>query len=241
MTQSLLQFDRVHRAFDGIQVLRGADLTVRTGEHVLVFGPSGSGKTTVLNLAARLLEPDSGTVAYAGRDLAQSGDPRTYRLAHIGFVFQEFHLLESLTVYQNIEMVQLARGAPDPLDIALLLGPLDLLDRRDAPVRVLSRGERQRVALARAFANRPSLVLADEPTASLDPSKAHATMDHLFDLLGRTGATALVVSHDEALAKRAEFTQVLRLEGGALAPAVTDRRPGPGERGPQSSPEATES
>lgn len=219
---SLVDVQDVHVAFDQISVLEGASLTVNPGEHTLILGPSGSGKTTLLNVLARLVEPTRGDFTFREQPVAAQGSPARFRRQHIGYVFQELHLLESLTVEQNIGLVQAAMGAgddaPSPRE---LLEPLGLGDRRHARVAVLSRGERQRVALARAFANRPALVLADEPTSSLDPSNRATTLGHLWRLCEQTGATAVVVSHDEALRSDDHFARRLSLDEGTLTALVT--------------------
>ena len=212
-----LQLTDIAQSFDELKVLYGLELSIERGEHCLIYGPSGSGKTTLLNLIARLLEPDRGTLALEGRSYTDFGRADGFRLEHIGFVFQEFHLLEAMTVAQNIEIVQAASRKKGPaLSLAELLEPLALASFSKTKVKRLSRGERQRVALARALANRPTLLLADEPTASLDPGNRSATIGHLFSMCAQTGATGIVVSHDEALLSHASFSHVLRLDGGTL-------------------------
>lgn len=214
---NVLEVSGVQVSFDGQPVLQDLDLSMAPGEHALVFGPSGSGKSTLLHLVGRLLHPDAGTLQFKGEDMERLGDPRDFRRRHVGFVFQEFHLLESLTVFQNIDMV--ARGAGrDDVDVRALLEPLGLTSRQDDLVKILSRGERQRVSIARAFANGPDLLLADEPTASLDPSNRERTMNHLFGLCEQYGTTALIVSHDLALRRLPQITRGLKLEGGRLHP-----------------------
>ncbi|MEC9072511.1 MAG: ATP-binding cassette domain-containing protein, partial [Myxococcota bacterium] len=205
-------------SFDGHDVLRELNLSVKPGEHTLVFGPSGSGKSTLLHLMGRLLPPGGGELFFQGTGMDQLGDPRSFRRRHVGFIFQEFHLLESLTVFQNIDMVAKASGRDD-INVSGLLEPLGLVSRQHDVVKILSRGERQRVSIARAFANGPQLLLADEPTASLDPSNRQRTMDHLFALCEQTGATALIVSHDLALQALPQVRRSLRLEEGALHPS----------------------
>jgi len=219
MGEPLLELDDVGHTYDGPPVLDGLGLTIEGGQHTLIEGPSGAGKTTLLNVAGALLRPTRGCVRFEGRDLADVHDLARHRLEHLGFVFQEFHLVESLSARQNLELVQCARGGEPAVTIDALLGPLGLEGRLDAPVRRLSRGERQRVALARAFANAPRLVLADEPTASLDPSRASASLDHLFELAQTAQVTVLLVSHDPALAARPELAQRFRLDAGKLSPA----------------------
>lgn len=217
MSDALLELSGVRHVFDTTAVLKTVDLQVMAGEHTLIEGPSGSGKSTLLNIAGALLVPSEGTVSFAGTPLGAMGDLARHRLMHVGFVFQDFHLLESLSARQNLELVRCAHGGSPQHTLAELLGPLGMDDRLDAPVRTLSRGERQRVALARAFANGPQVVLADEPTASLDPSRASATLDHLFSLSETTGSTVVMVSHDPGLGERPEWARRLVLEDGSLS------------------------
>ena len=198
-------------------VLSGASMSLSAGEHTLILGPSGAGKTTLLNLIARLVEPERGELTFAGQPMSTYGAPARFRRTHIGYVLQDLHLLETLTVEENLGLVQAAVGAPaDAPSPRALLEPLGLGERLSDRVSILSRGERQRVALARAFANQPKLVLADEPTSSLDPSNRDDTLDHLWRLCDQTGATALVVSHDEALRGNPRFVHRLQLSGGSL-------------------------
>ena len=217
MSAPLLELKDVAHAFGSHQVLHGVSLSLAPGDHLLIQGPSGSGKTTLLNIAGALLEPTQGQVVFSGEALTGRGDLAAHRLHNVGFVFQDFHLLESLSPRQNLDIVRCARGGSPAHTIDALLAPLGLDDRLDVPVRRLSRGERQRVALARAFANGPRLVLADEPTASLDPSHASATLDHLFALAKATGATVVMASHDSKLSNRADWTRRAHVEGGRLS------------------------
>ena len=203
------------------RVLESLSLEVKAGEHVLISGPSGSGKTTLLHTLARLLLPHSGTLRFAGVDAPSLPNPARFRLQEIGFVFQEFNLIEALSVRENLHMVALASGKAEEVDTDALLTPLGLLDKRERRVRQLSRGERQRVALARAFANRPRLLLADEPTSSLDPQHRDRTMAHLFELAERQGVTAVVVSHDVALQGDPRFGARYVLDAGKLRPVAS--------------------
>ena len=217
---TLLRAEDVHVTLGETSVLRGLNLTLDEGEHTLVMGPSGAGKTTLLNVLARLIVPDTGRLTFRGTAFAASGSPARFRQAHVGLLLQDFHLLETLSVADNIGLIQAALGAPkDAPSPAELLEPLGLGGRLRTPASALSRGERQRVALARAFAHRPALVLADEPTSSLDPSLRSETMAHLWHLADQGGATVMVVSHDEALARDPHIAHALTLTGGALRPA----------------------
>ena len=217
MSDALLELSGVRHVFETTAVLETVDLQVMAGEHTLIEGPSGSGKSTLLNIAGALLTPTQGSVSFAGTSLSAVRDLARHRLMNMGFVFQDFHLLESLTARQNLELVRCARGGEPRHTLSELLEPLGMNARLDAPVRTLSRGERQRVALARAFANGPQVVLADEPTASLDPSRASATLDHLFSLAETTSSTVVMVSHDPGLCQRPEWSRRLVLEDGSLS------------------------
>ena len=200
-------------------ILQELSLVIEESKHVVIEGPSGSGKSTLLNTLAQLIEPDAGELLFRGNLLASYGSATQFRGRYIGFLFQDFNLIETLSVADNIGLVQALIGdpaqGPSPEE---LLTPLGLGDLLHSPVAVLSRGERQRVALARAFANRPALVLADEPTASLDPSNREKTMAHLWNLCVQTGATLLAVSHDPVVCEDSQFTQRLTLDNGSLTP-----------------------
>lgn len=212
---ALLEARGLVKAWDGRRVLDGLDLTLRAGEHLLIHGPSGSGKSTLLALLGRLAAPDAGTILLDGQPIEDLGDPAAFRRNHIGFIFQDVLLIDSLTVFQNVDIVHRSRGRRGP-DPRTLLAPLGLAERARDKAAVLSRGERQRVALARAFAGAPRLVLADEPTASLDAGSRDQTLDQLFMLAETVGATAVVVSHDEALRRRPELRTCRALVGGQL-------------------------
>ena len=216
----MIEVSGLYKRWEDTEVLRGVDLCLKPGEHTALCGPSGSGKSTLLNLVARLYEPDAGTLKFEGTAYSDCGSAQAFRLNQLGLVFQEVDLLESLTVAQNLEMIGLAVGGRGP-SVEALLKPIGMLERQGDRVSVLSRGERQRVALARAFANGPRFILADEPTASLDPSNRDRTLDFLFSLCEQTDATALVVSHDLAVLQRSEFRQRCRLEGGRLVDLST--------------------
>lgn len=214
-----------------LPVLRSLDLEVAPEAFVAIVGPSGSGKTTLLGLLAGLDEPSGGRVLLDGQDLfALTEDQRAeFRSRNVGFVFQTFHLLPTLTALENVlvplELQGEARGLRDRA--VALLERVGLGDRLDHYPAQLSGGEQQRVALARAFANRPKILFADEPTGNLD-TETGATIVAMMEELNREARTTLVlVTHDLALAERAH--RVVRLGGGAI---VSDR-PGqgvPGER-----------
>jgi len=205
-----------------VRAVRGVDLTADAGEVTVVMGPSGSGKTTLLSMIGGLLRPTSGRITIDGLELTaldRRALPR-FRRHLVGFVFQTFNLLEALSAQENVEIalnVAGVTGPPARERARTLLLESGLAERLHFNARDLSAGEKQRVAIARALANRPRLLLADEPTANLDSASGHEVMELLRDLTRRKGSGALVVSHDERLLEIAD--QILWLEDGGLRPA----------------------
>jgi putative ABC transport system ATP-binding protein len=207
-----------------LSVLTSIDLEVAATESVAVLGPSGSGKTTLLGLLAGLDRPTEGTVALDGIELdTLSEDARgALRAERVGFVFQNFQLLSTLTAFENV-LVPLellpAGQAPTPADAETrarsLLARVGLADRLHHHPTQLSGGEQQRVAIARAFANEPRLLFADEPTGNLDRETGREIIDLLFELNRQTGATLVIVTHDLELARRAD--RVVHLDAGRVA------------------------
>jgi putative ABC transport system ATP-binding protein len=203
-----------------VHALRGVSLTVEAGEYVAIVGPSGCGKSTLLQLAGGLDAPTSGTVEVMGTRLDTLSDRELtrLRLTRLGFVFQRFHLLPVLTAAENIELPMAEAGmarAERRARAAELLGYVGLAHRAGHRATELSGGEMPRVAIARALANRPALVLADEPTGELDAATGREILT-LFRRLNQDGMTLLVVTHDERLAAEAgRVVQMLdgRIEG----------------------------
>jgi putative ABC transport system ATP-binding protein len=191
-----------------VHALRGVSLEVGEGEYVAIAGPSGSGKSTLLQLIGGIDSPTSGTVEILGT-LLQSltdRDLTRLRLTRLGFIFQRFHLLPVLTALENIELPMAEAGLPRAVRRARaseLLGYVGLAHREQHRSTQLSGGEMQRVAIARALANRPALLLADEPTGELDAATGKEILD-LFRRLNRDGTTLVVVTHDEHLADQAD-------------------------------------
>jgi putative ABC transport system ATP-binding protein len=210
MTQPVLQLDGVARRYPTgggqLTVLDGISFSVAAGERLAVVGPSGSGKSTLLGLMAGLDAPDAGRVLVEGRDLAALSPSGLARLRgeRMGFVFQSYRLLPTLTALENIAVPLDLAGRRDADTVARSwLGRVGLAGRADHLPAKLSGGEQQRVALARALAPGPALVFADEPTGNLDSRTGIAMTDLLFGLVGETGATLVLVTHDLALAGRA--------------------------------------
>jgi putative ABC transport system ATP-binding protein len=202
-----------------VTVLNGASLTLERGEIVALEGPSGSGKTTFLTILGCMLTPCSGTLRVEGREV----DPKrpdllpAVRRASIGFVFQQFHLFPALTASENVEYVLNIKGVKGMAarrEAERLLGEVGLSDRMKFLPRDLSGGQKQRVAIARAMAGRASILLADEPTANLDPHTGAQVLEMFRDLARREGRALLVVTHDPRV--RAIADRVVRIRDGAI-------------------------
>jgi putative ABC transport system ATP-binding protein len=208
---------------DTVHAVRGVSLEIAAGEYVAVVGPSGCGKSTLLNLIGAIDQPTSGTLRLMGRDVSKLNDAEatSFRLRHIGFVFQRFYLMPMLTARENVELPMAEAGVKRPERIARaseLLAYVGLGHRERHRPTQLSGGEQQRVAVARALANRPTIVLADEPTGELDASTGRE-ITVLFDRLHADGTTLIVVTHDEELASAAG--RVIHMRDGLI---VDDRR-----------------
>ena len=202
-----------------IDVLRGVDLTVESGEIVALLGPSGSGKSTMLQAIGLLEGGYGGSIRLCGVEVAREGnDGRTrLRRERLGFVYQFHHLLPDFSALENVILPQLIFGA-SPAEAraraAQLLGSLGLGHRLDHKPSQLSGGEQQRVAVARALANRPALVLADEPTGNLDERTADIVLDEFIRLVREQGTAAIIATHNERLAGRMD--RIVRLHDGRL-------------------------
>ena len=200
-----------------LTILADVSLTVRTGETLAIVGASGAGKSTLLALLAGLDEPSAGRVLIAGVDLTELDEDgrAAIRGKHVGFVFQSFHLIPSLTAIENVMLPLELGGRRDARQAAAAaLSQVGLTPRMAHYPKQLSGGEQQRVAIARAFAAQPKILFADEPTGNLDTATGSRIIELLFDLNRASGATLVLVTHDEALAGRCG--RVLTLRDGAL-------------------------
>lgn len=211
MSEPVLSLRGVARTYKteagALEVLKGVDIDVRAGEIVGLIGPSGSGKSSLLHAAGLLEHPDAGRILVEGRDCSDLGDrARTrVRLGSIGFVYQFHHLLPEFTAVDNVALPQMIAGRARSAArerAADLLSQLGLGQRLDHQPAQLSGGEQQRVAIARALANRPRIVLADEPTGNLDPVTASYVFDALEALVRQSGLAALIATHNHELAGR---------------------------------------
>jgi len=188
-----------------VNILRGVNLSVESGETISIVGPSGAGKTTLLMALSGLERPSSGQVKIADTDLTaiSEDDLARFRRRHVGIVFQSFHLVPTMTALENVSLPLEFAAAAHPADRAkAALEKTGLGDRLHHFPGELSGGEQQRVALARAFVANPSLLLADEPTGNLDRDTGIMVMDLLFSLQQEHGTTLVLVTHDESLASR---------------------------------------
>jgi len=237
MTASALTFVEVSKTYDasgaaGRQVLRDISFDIAPGETVAIVGRSGSGKSTLLHLAAGIDVPTSGSVFVRGRSLDALSETHRAKLRRdeVGFVFQLFHLLPHLTVKDNVALPELIAGVRETSFRARLFALLErvgLEDRAADPVGRLSGGETQRVAICRALLRRPALLLADEPTGSLDDASGQRVMELMFQLVAEEGTTLVYVTHSQELATLADH--IFRLHSGILE--QESGRMGDGENG----------
>lgn len=202
-----------------IPALRGVSFDVAKGEFLVVMGPSGSGKTTLLNLLGAIDKPASGRIIIDGKDITTlgEGDLTKLRRHKIGFIFQFYNLIPSLTAFENVELPMLTAGVPrkDASKRALeLLETVGLKERVGHLPDELSGGEQQRVAIARALGNKPSVILADEPTGDLDTKAGMEVVQILHDTSKKENATVIVVTHDPMVSEKAD--RILRMRDGQI-------------------------
>ena len=216
----LLELKDITKSFSGVdgdvEVLRGVSLGLDAGQTLALTGESGSGKSTILHISAGLEVPDGGSLHLEGIEINGLGEAEraNLRRSEIGIVFQQFNLIPSLTVEANIGFQASLAGRRDKSFESELVEALGLQDQLKQYPESLSGGQQQRVAIARALAVRPKLLLADEPTGNLDENTASAVLTAMLDLVGRTGAALMVVTHSAALAEKMD--RRARLKGGVL-------------------------
>lgn len=201
----MIEVRNLTKSFGSLQVLRGVNLSVERGEVISIVGPSGAGKTTLLQLIGALDTPDGGSIMFDGRALGAMNGAQLakFRNAHIGFVFQFHQLLPEFTAIENVAIPALIAGrslAEANKEAMELLALMGLADRAHHKPSQLSGGENQRVAVARALVNRPDVILADEPSGSLDSRNKEELHRLFFDLRDKFGQTFIIVTHDEGLA-----------------------------------------
>jgi len=204
-----------------VPALRGISLQLFRGEFVVLLGPSGSGKTTLLNILGGLDVPTSGHVWYQGHDLSRASERELtlFRRQHVGFVFQFYNLLPSLTAWENVEVVTSIAPAPMPVDEALTLVGLE--DRMHHFPAQMSGGQQQRVAIARAIAKQPEVLLCDEPTGALDSTTGIVVLEALQSVQQRLGTTTAVITHNAVIARMAD--RVIHLHDGRISEVEINR------------------
>ena len=208
-----------------VKVLKGIDLDIKRGEYVALMGPSGSGKSTLMNLLGCLDTPTGGTYELNGKDVSNMSQDELAEIRNkeIGFVFQTFNLLPRTTALENVALPMVYAGASKEerkKQAEKVLADVGLADRMDHKSSQLSGGQRQRVAVGRALVNKPSIILADEPTGNLD-SKTSIEIMGLFDEIHRNGNTVIIVTHEEDIAKYAH--RVIRLVDGMVASDIKNK------------------
>lgn len=215
----MIQTQGITKSFGALQVLKGIDLTIGKGEIVTIVGPSGAGKTTLLQIIGTLDQPDSGSLTINGTDVSRLNEKAlsAFRNKNIGFVFQFHQLLPEFTALENVMIPALIGGTrrSDALAKAKkILDDLRLTDRMEHKPAELSGGEKQRVAVARALINDPAVILADEPSGSLDSQNKEELHALFFDLRERLGQTFVIVTHDETLAQKSD--RVIHIRDGIV-------------------------
>ena len=221
----MIEIRNIHKSFGNLQVLKGIDLTINKGEIVSIVGPSGAGKTTLLQIIGTLDRADEGTVIIDGTDVSKLSTKKLsdFRNKHIGFVFQFHQLLPEFTALENIMIPAFIAGMSkkEAKERGMeLLQYMGLADRASHKPQELSGGEKQRVAVARALVNKPDVILADEPSGSLDTKNKEELHQLFFDLRDKFGQTFVIVTHDEELATLTDRT--IHMRDGLLTPEDHD-------------------
>ena len=215
----MINAKNIHKSFGELEVLKGVDLTINKGEIVSIVGPSGAGKTTLLQILGSLDKPNDGEVLVDGIDFSKLNEKElaTFRNKHIGFIFQFHQLLPEFTALENV-MIPALIGHKDKKKSEAkakeILAYLQLTDRMEHKPNELSGGEKQRVAVARALINEPSLILADEPSGSLDSKNRDELHALLFNLRAKFGLTIVIVTHDKELAALSD--RVIEMRDGKI-------------------------
>jgi putative ABC transport system ATP-binding protein len=212
----MIRLEGVEKYYGDHQVLKGINLEVQRGEFVSVMGSSGSGKSTLLNLVGGMDRPEKGSIVVNGEDISAYADEELtlYRRKKIGFIFQFFNLLPNITVYENISMPLLLNGAENDEEVKAFINRVGLRGKEDRYPYQLSGGEQQQVAIARALVHEPEIILADEPTGSLDSETGKIIMELIRQLTEETKKTLILVTHESYIADYAYRTA--RIKDGVL-------------------------
>ena len=216
----LIKLESLSRCYETssevVNALDEVDLSVNSGEVVMLLGPSGSGKTTLLNIISALDSPTSGKYTFNGQEVPVNDVEKmtSFRRDNVGYIFQFFNLLEDLTAIENILLVQELTGSRDEVRARDLLSTVGLDGLEDRFPYELSGGQQQRVAIARSLAKRPKVLLADEPTGNLDGKTTEQVMQALFDICQKEGITTIMVTHDDNLIRYA--SRIIKIDSGKL-------------------------
>jgi len=208
----------IEKNYGETRVLAGINLEVEKGGFVSIMGSSGSGKSTLLNLIGGMDRPDKGNIFVKGEDIASYNEDRLtlYRRENIGFIFQFFNLLPNITVFENIQIPLLLKGITDNARVKEYIRFVNLVGKEQAYPYQLSGGQQQRVAIARALIHEPDIILADEPTGSLDSHTGNTIMELIISLVEKTKKTFLLVTHNQSIARFANIT--FRIKDGVILP-----------------------
>lgn len=210
----MIKLEKVKKCYGDHEVLKGIDLEVERGEFISIMGSSGSGKSTLLNIIGGIDRPEEGKVIVGGEDISEYPEEELtrYRRSRIGFIFQFFNLLPNITVFENISMPLLLNGTEDEKRVMAFIERIGLLAKKDHHPYQLSGGEQQRVAIARALVHDPEIVLADEPTGSLDSETGRMIMDIIRQFTTAAKKTMVLVTHESYIAAYAE--RIVRIRDG---------------------------
>jgi len=213
----MIKLRDVYKYYGDHIVLKGINLEVQKGEFISVMGSSGSGKSTLLNLIGGMDRPENGTITVNGEDISGYPDEKLtlYRRTRIGFIFQFFNLLPNITVFENILMPLLLNGREDEDTAKIYIKRIGLQGRENSYPYQLSGGEQQRVSIARALVHDPDIILADEPTGSLDSETGRNIMDLILQFREETGKTIILVTHESYIAEYAQ--RLVRIKDGVIS------------------------
>jgi putative ABC transport system ATP-binding protein len=214
----MIKLENVEKYYGEHKVLKGINLEVRKGEFISIMGSSGSGKSTLLNLVGGMDRPEKGKILIDGEEISAFTDEQLtlYRRKKIGFIFQFFNLLPNITVFENISIPLLLNSMEDKERVIAYIKRVDLQGKEDQYPYQLSGGEQQRVAIARALINDPEIILADEPTGSLDTETGKLIMDLMKQFMEETSRTVILVTHESYIAEYAK--RIVRIRDGILFP-----------------------
>jgi ABC-type lipoprotein export system ATPase subunit len=212
----VLQLINIHKSWPGSSVLKGVELEIREGEIVAIVGASGSGKSTLLSIMGGLMRPTSGSVIFFEKDIYRLSENELdrFRNRNIGFIFQSYNLIPGLSLLENVMLPAKVRGEKRRDRARWLLSELGLCEKERATPETLSAGEQQRATLARALINKPNIILADEPTGSLDQENAKRAFGLLLDMVRKESRSMVVVTHNEKIVMQTD--RVFELSDGIL-------------------------